>query len=376
MVLPRSEHNQNLPLTPPTSLRKKQNNKNANISPKLLLEDLLQNDKLSPISSPEKNSVKRPRTIRRPKPNSLLSIENYPEIKPSQKSLNDYLKSILISCHEIIVVAGAGISTHAGIPDFRSKQNGLYTQSKKNKSLMDLNMIYSNEATTLQFNDLMVSLHEKSINAKLTPFHKFLDKLAYQKRLKRIYTQNIDSLEKKMEHISAEQKTKFPILVQLHGSIENTKCSKCNNIRSFNPSRFQHSNNNTGNLIPSCLECEEMESVRAIAGVRSKGVGVIRPTITLYNEVHTEGDSIANIINYDTKLKSIDLLIIVGTMLSIPHVRKLCRNMAYSMKHGRRKKGNVIFICNEPPTQSILNEFGDNIDLIVLGDCQSLYEYI
>ncbi|KAG0666044.1 hypothetical protein C6P45_000299 [Maudiozyma exigua] len=375
MVSPRSEPNKDLPLTPPTSVRKKQNNNNANISPKLLLKDLLQNDRLSPVSSPEKKLIRRQRTIRRPKPNSVLSIENYPQIKPSQNQSNDYLKVILTNSQEIVVVAGAGISTHAGIPDFRSKQNGLYTKSQKNKSLMDLNMIYSDESTTLQFNDLMVSLHDKSINAELTPFHKCLDKLANEKRLKRIYTQNIDSLEKKLENVSINN-GKFPTLVQLHGSIDNTKCNKCNNIKPFDPTRFKNSNNNTGSLIPSCLECEEMESVRAIAGLRSKGVGIIRPTITLYNEVHTEGDSIANIINYDTKLKSIDLLIIVGTMLSIPHVRKLCQNMAYSMKHGRRKKGHVIFVCNEPPTQSILNGFDNNIDLIVLGDCQSLYDYV
>ncbi|SMN19848.1 similar to Saccharomyces cerevisiae YDR191W HST4 Member of the Sir2 family of NAD(+)-dependent protein deacetylases [Maudiozyma saulgeensis] len=389
-----SNSSSTVPLTPPNTLKRKQqhNVESLNVSPlkpKLLLHDLLQYEKLTPTSSPEKKSHKLTSSknkrklngsIRRPIPNSTLSLDCYPMIKPNEKSHNKYLHCILNECQNIVVVAGAGISTYAGIPDFRSKNSGLYSKNKCNKSLMDLNMIYSNESMTLKFNELMVSLYSKSINAKITPFHQLLDKLAEQKRLKRVYTQNIDSLETKLPHVMETQinKTKgnYPILVQLHGNISETRCNKCNNIRKFDPNRLQTSENPKGRLIPSCLECEELESVRSIAGLRSKGVGTIRPTITLYNEVHNKGDAIADIINYDTKLKSIDLLIIVGTMLSIPHVKKLCQNMAHSLKNGRRRKGHVIFVSNEPPTQSILNTFKDTLDMIVIGDCQTLYNYI
>lgn len=385
-----------VPLTPPTTLKKRTTrdvlSNESPLAPKLLLHDLLKNDKLlTPASSPQKKKIKqssplikrkKPRrtTIHRPITNSVLSLECYPLIKPKEQPHNNYLRHILNTCENIVVVAGAGISTHAGIPDFRSKQTGLYSKEKFNKSLMDINMIYSNESMTLKFNELMVSLYLKSIHAETTPFHQLLDKLAKQKRLKRIYTQNIDSLETKLPHLMEyndnNNSTNYPILVQLHGNISNTRCNKCNNIQKFDPHRLKTTENPKGDLIASCLECEELEYVRSVAGLRSKGVGSIRPTITLYNEVHQDGDTIANIINYDTKLKSIDLLIIVGTMLSIPHVKKLCQNMAHSLKNGRRKKGHVIFISNEPPTQSVLNAFKDTLDLIVIGDCQTLYNYI
>lgn len=375
-----------LPLTPPSTVEKKdQFTKSSvqykNISPvrpKKLLQDLIDTN----IRTENTKKISKKRRLLRLKPNSIISIDSHGLPKPSEQSKYDYLNDVINSSENIIIVAGAGISTHVGIPDFRSQQNGLYTVDKYNKSLFDLNLIYSDEETTKNFNHLMIDLFSKSLNAEPTPFHRLIDKIAEQGRLKRLYTQNIDSLETKLKNLNTQiplsiSKKPYPNLIQLHGTITETKCSKCNNITKLVPSQFQTNENSDGSLMPTCKECEEMEMVRSVAGIRSKGVGYIRPLVTLYNEVHADGETLADIINYDIKQKKCDSLIIVGTTLSIPHVKKLCQNLAHAMKtNKRKKKGNVIFISNEMPNQSLLNSFQDMIDLIVLGDCQNLCKYL
>ena len=55
-----------------------------------------------------------------------------PAIDPVLKSFD--LKSAaeyMSKCSNIIIMAGAGISTSAGIPDFRSPETGLYSQLEK-----------------------------------------------------------------------------------------------------------------------------------------------------------------------------------------------------------------------------------------------------
>ena len=45
------------------------------------------------------------------------------------QGVGDYMKT----CKNVIVMTGAGISTNAGIPDFRSESFGLYNRLKKVK---------------------------------------------------------------------------------------------------------------------------------------------------------------------------------------------------------------------------------------------------
>ncbi|CAL9737165.1 NAD-dependent histone deacetylase Hst4p [Monosporozyma servazzii] len=363
-------------------------NKTSNrLVPKSLLPQLVKVEK-----------QKKPKpyyTLKKNKPmkNSVLDIDHIIIDKNKNKeNENDFklkfLTSVLNDCSNIIMITGAGISTHCGIPDFRSTENGLFKSKtqRDNKSLFDINSIYSNNEQTKRFNKLITTLHNLSKENNPTPFHHLIDKLSSQGRLRRIYTQNIDALETKLPSFKLNDPTIFPHLpstppypqlVQLHGSINYTQCNKCYNIKLLNPYDFIDSHDDT-DLVPNCSQCQEFEEVRQIAGLRPKGVGKLRPKIVLYNELHPEGDEIANIINLDTKSKKVDCLLIVGTTLEIPGVRQLIMNLNKNLQRQRiMGKCVVIFVSNELPSNKIMKLFDDSgIDLIVHGDCQNLSDLV
>lgn len=298
-----------------------------------------------------------------------------------------FLKSVLNNCSNMIVITGAGISTDCGIPDFRSTNNGLFTNSKKNKYLFDSTNIYSTREQTLEFNKLINNLYHLSTRANPTPFHKLLDSWTQSGRIRKIYTQNIDSIENKLNSFNnvnifkdfSTQLNENCKLIPLHGTIKYTQCNKCYIIEPLQVNDFPIMDNihETINLIPLCSNCKELDQVRQIAGMRSRGVGQLRPKIVLYNEPHPEGEIIAKFINEDIKCKSLDCLLIVGTTLEIPGVKEIVNQLVKLKQSGKQKKLVIIFISNELPNAKIRKLFGDvGIDLIVHGNCQDLVKLI
>ena len=386
------------------------------IRPKRLLDDLKNLEKVETSGSDDdkrrqrKKKVKvvtrvKTHTLRTLKPNSVLNIDCPIQEAEDVENL-EFLRDALSNCKNIVVVAGAGISTYAGIPDFRSRDNGLYTAKRRKKTattttttelengqiaakreVFDLNYIYSSERATLEFNDMMVYPYNKYKTATPSPFHFLLDTLASEGRLKRLYTQNIDSLETKLPHLNTvtplTQATKpYPTLIQLHGSIRTVRCSKCQAITEMLPDNFLTSNcpgDSSASLLPPCTQCQEYATMRTAAGLRSTGIGYVRPTVTLFNETqHPDSEILAEIVNFDTKYSTrtkktrVDCLIIVGTTLAIPSVRRLCLNLSSVLRKNRG--GPVFFVSNEMPSKTVLRAFRDSggFDLIVLGDCQKL----
>lgn len=115
--------------------------------------------------------------------------------------------------NRIVVLCGAGISTSAGIPDFRSPGSGLYTRLEKYslpkpEAMFSLDYFRSNPAP---FCELAMELWPGSFNP--TPCHHFIRLLYDKGLLQRCYTQNIDSLEL-LAGLPAE------LLVQAHGSFQ------------------------------------------------------------------------------------------------------------------------------------------------------------
>lgn len=98
----------------------------------------------------------------------------------------------------IIVLAGAGISTSSGIPDFRS-QSGLYSMLDTYGAGVDLQnptLIFSInyfKQNPIPFYTLSKNLfYNREIPFQPTPCHHFLRLLQDKGFLRRIYTQNID----------------------------------------------------------------------------------------------------------------------------------------------------------------------------------------
>eukprot|EP00933_Yihiella_yeosuensis_P026960 TRINITY_DN20913_c1_g1_i1.p1 TRINITY_DN20913_c1_g1~~TRINITY_DN20913_c1_g1_i1.p1 ORF type:complete len:454 (-),score=86.18 TRINITY_DN20913_c1_g1_i1:104-1465(-) len=97
----------------------------------------------------------------------------------------------------IVCLVGAGLSTAAGIPDFRSPGTGLYQNLQRYdlpepESVFDLDFFRESPDA---FYDLAKELWPTGERYRPTKTHYFLRMLEQQGRLRRCYTQNIDMLE-------------------------------------------------------------------------------------------------------------------------------------------------------------------------------------
>merc|ERR1712179_357202 len=119
-----------------------------------------------------------------------------------------------------ITMAGAGISTSAGIPDFRSPGTGLYDNLQKYDlpnpmAIFDISFFWKNpKPFFLLAKELYPGMFEP------TASHYFIKLLEEKSLLLRHFTQNIDTLER-VAGISDEK------LVEAHGAFHTGHCIKC-----------------------------------------------------------------------------------------------------------------------------------------------------
>ncbi|KAI8094900.1 DHS-like NAD/FAD-binding domain-containing protein [Gilbertella persicaria] len=259
------------------------------------------------------------------------------------------------SSKRVLVITGAGISCSSGIPDFRSS-NGLYDLIKKkypNTVLRGQDLfnahLFRDQHQTKCFYTFMAELKSVVSAAEPTPTHLFIRTLQENGQLMRYYTQNIDCLEDALK-LS---------VVRLHGTINRVKCTLCTASFDFT-SDYQESFRN--GLPPSCPQCVLFDHERSKRGKRSLSTGILRPNIVLYNEAHPEGDMIGKLQRMDLKRKP-DLMIIMGTSLKIPALRKFIKEAAKLIHHSS-KKGKVVFINKTAPTK----EWDAVFDYEILGD--------
>lgn len=119
----------------------------------------------------------------------------------------------------IVVLAGAGCSTSAGIPDFRSPGTGLYDNLQKYnlpspQSIFDIDYFIRQPAA---FYELAREMWPGAQGYKPTLTHYFIALLEKKQRLLRCFTQNIDGLEK-LAGVPAER------IVAAHGSFDSATC--------------------------------------------------------------------------------------------------------------------------------------------------------
>ena len=121
---------------------------------------------------------------------------------------------------KVILLVGAGISTSCGIPDFRSPKTGLY------HNLSKLNLPFAEAVFDIEFfedNPKPFYLLAKELypgNFKPSKFHYLMRLFQDEGRLQRIYTQNIDTLER-------EAGTKEEYVIEAHGSFASNHCIDC-----------------------------------------------------------------------------------------------------------------------------------------------------
>ncbi|KAK5628290.1 hypothetical protein RRF57_004005 [Xylaria bambusicola] len=315
---------------------------------------------------------KRRRVERKPRTTEYLDLSAAAsEQSQKDEELLEQLTQALRKKKKIVVIAGAGISVSAGIPDFRSSSGLFATLPKEHglkgsgKHLFDAS-VYKHDSTTSYFHTMVRDLSQLVKNAKPTPFHNFLASLSKEGRLLRLYTQNVDGLDISMEPLGTvvplPPKGPWPRTIQLHGGLEKMVCSKCNEISQFDASLFQ------GPQAPLCKGCEETDNVRTShAGKRSHGIGRLRPRMVLYNEYNPDEEAIANVFRADLRARP-DAVIVVGTSMKIPGVRNMVKDMCKVTRDRRDGITAWINLDPEPSGTDLKNCW----DLVVRGKCDDV----
>ncbi|KAJ4367456.1 hypothetical protein N0V83_007039 [Neocucurbitaria cava] len=280
------------------------------------------------------------------------------------------LLNVLHKKRKIVVIAGAGISVSAGIPDFRSA-TGLFNTLKKEhklkssgKDLFDAS-VYQDDTSTSTFHDMVRTLSQHTKSAQPTAFHHLLATLAQEGRLMRLYTQNVDGIDTSLPPLTTQvplpKKGPWPKTVQVHGGLDHMVCSKCHTLSPFDANKFH------GPVPPACPECEGMDSARKAADKRSHGIGRLRPRMVLYNEHNPDDESIGSCATYDMRMRP-DAVIVAGTTLKVPGVRRIAREMCNIVRD--RRDGVTVWLNNDP--EPIGKDLEDVWDLVVKGPCDEV----
>ncbi|TVY60791.1 NAD-dependent protein deacetylase hst4 [Lachnellula suecica] len=343
-------------------------------------------------SSPVRDTAKNAQDRDGPPPAKRRKVAAHKELKTEYldlRALNDSvdethhiiqdaklrkLMETLRSKRKIVVIAGAGISVSSGIPDFRSS-TGLFTTLKSQhklkasgKQLFDAS-VYKNDSSTSSFHDMVRELAHQTQNAKPSPFHHMLATLAEEGRLLRLYSQNVDGIDTSLEPLATKVplnlKGPWPKTIQLHGGLKKMVCQKCGNLSDFDGALFE------GPEPPPCQECEEADCARMAAGLRSHGVGRLRPRMVLYNEFNPDGEAIGAVSHADIKSRP-DAVIVVGTSLKVPGVRRLAREICAVTRD--RRGGFTAWINTDP--EPVGADMKDCWDMVVRADCDEIAHHV
>ncbi|KAF8135012.1 DHS-like NAD/FAD-binding domain-containing protein [Boletus edulis] len=348
--------------------------------------------------------------------------------------LRKALRAIL-KARRLVVVCGAGISVQAGIPDFRSPTGLFQTLKRDNpkdalssgKDLFDAS-VFNSEHTTSLFCQMIAQLSELSQAASPTPFHHLLRLLDDHGRLLRVYTQNIDAIESKSglsfgvpefedkrckprsraktapadtttsttctpsQSCASQPNSRLssptvevPRCIPLHGTLQTLHCQTC--THTFPLENYMDAL--TSGTPPYCPECTQMEETRQLVGKRARGVGKLRPSVVLYNELHKDGEGVGEIVRRDlvggSKGKGrsgADVLLVVGTSLRVPGTKRMVREFSKADLPDSTPKRAPITSSKDgcPPIKSIyLNldfpvptrEWEGVFDAWIQGDAQS-----
>jgi NAD-dependent deacetylase sirtuin 2 len=209
--------------------------------------------------------------------------ENYDDAISSvaQLILSDNIKNI-------IILTGAGCSTAANIPDFRSPGTGLYHNLEKYKDLehptdvLTLRYLRKNPYPYFELKrDFYVN------DYKPTPAHYFIKLLSSKGVLLRLYTQNIDGLDKKTDLPSDK-------LFECHGTLSTATCIDCKK-----PHDIQ--------VVVDHIKDEPIRIPYCDCG------GIVKPDVVLFEE-----DLPANFVKQRRSDQKIcDMFIVIGSSLQV-----------------------------------------------------------
>ncbi|SMR54725.1 unnamed protein product [Zymoseptoria tritici ST99CH_1E4] len=238
-------------------------------------------------------------------------------------ALASYIRSG--QCKKVVVMTGAGISTSAGIPDFRSPETGLYA------NLARLNLPYAEAVFDISyfrekpepFYTLAHELYPGKFRPTIT--HSFIKLLHDKGLLLKHFTQNIDTLDR-------EAGVPGDLIIEAHGSFARQSCIECKASYPDDDIRA-HINAKT---IPRCYECK----------------GLVKPEIVFFGEQLPAEFFAARGLPAEA-----DLCMVMGTSLTVQPFASLpgmCRDDTPRVLINQERVGGL---------------GGRSDDVLILGDC-------
>ncbi|KAL8712291.1 MAG: hypothetical protein Q9220_003442 [cf. Caloplaca sp. 1 TL-2023] len=289
---------------------------------------------------------------------------------PQYNSIDDAV-DLLKRSKNIIVLTGAGISTSLGIPDFRSKDTGLYSQLQ-HLGLSDPQEVFDisifREDPTIFYSvakDILPS------TSRFSPTHAFIKLLQDKGKLLTNFTQNIDNLESHAG-ICAEN------LIQCHGSFATATCVECGyhvkgeeissdlkagrvarcdrcirNIRLSKPFGLKRKRSTNGFSVAK-KKRQDYEDSTDDEDYDIAVAGVMKPDITFFGEDLPETFH-DRLVQHDKDL--VDLVLVIGTSLKVAPVSEVSGFLPAETPQ--------IYISREP-CQHV------DFDIDMLGECDTI----
>ena len=227
----------------------------------------------------------------------------------TQSQLIDVIKksaAVFRSARRVVALTGAGVSTRSGIPDFRSRDSGLWTKY----DAMKVASISSFRYQPKDFFRWVRPLVKTMIDAKPNPAHTALSKLERAGFLHGIITQNIDDLHRRA---GSER------LYEIHGHLREATCTSC--YQKHNATNLIEDFARTGAL-PYCDHCG----------------GLLKPDIILF------GEQLPSTIMREAQalIDEAELIVVAGSSMEVMP--------AASMPIPALNAGAKLIIINNEPT--------------------------
>ena len=178
----------------------------------------------------------------------------------------------------VVALTGAGVSTAAGIPDFRGPQGLYVTRRYDPETVFDISAFRRNPAPFYEFTRDFLGVID---TIEPTATHRFLAELEADGSLVAVVTQNIDSLH---------QKAGSAHVISVHGDYWTSHCLDC--CREYDLAQMEKMVHETE--IPRCT-CS----------------GVIKPDVVFYGEAVRDLEVAANVV------AASDLLLVLGSSLTV-----------------------------------------------------------
>lgn len=245
------------------------------------------------------------------------------------------LADAIQSGQKVTFFQGAGISTGAGIPDFRSPKTGLYANLAKldlpyAEAVFDIDYFRENPRA---FYTLASELFPGQFMP--TKFHYMIKLFQDKKLLKRVYTQNIDTLER-LAGVDDEY------VVEAHGSFANCHCIDCSAEMSTETLKKEMRERKDG--IPRCAECN----------------GYIKPDIVFFGEALPE----RLFDKWDQDEDEVEVAFVAGTSLTVHPFAGLPESLGHSVTR---------LLINQEAVGSFKTSKRKN-DFVVLDDCDKVLQ--